>query len=62
VESVPLLINWKLGGFFRRRSLIKTGAATLPIDLNVAIVSPWSHTAKKGGVQATVDGSFEKKE
>jgi hypothetical protein len=56
------MINWKMGGFFRRRSFDKTGAVTLPIGLNVAIVSPWPLTAKKGGVQATVDGSFEKKE
>jgi hypothetical protein len=40
---------------------VKTGAATLPIGLNVAIMSPWPLRVKKGGVQATVDVSLKKK-
>jgi len=39
-DSVPLLMNWKRGGFFRTPSFVKTEATSLPIDLNVAIMSP----------------------
>jgi hypothetical protein len=48
-----------MGGFFRRRSFEKTGAATLPIDVNVAIVLSWPYAVRKGGMQATVDGSLK---
>jgi hypothetical protein len=52
----------EIGRFLSQKVAYKNRAATLPIDLNVAIVSPWFHTAKKGGVQATVEDSLKKNE